>query len=429
MSLRKIGAKIINLSSGEKLESVHISIAIPVRNGGAYLSSAISTALSAVGPDGEVVVSLNACTDDSEIVAHSFDDYRLIVLRTPRPMSMSAHWEFLLSQLRGEWIVFIGHDDAVIPNLSSNLKQIESSFVGVDAILFRRAMYFWPGVEDVYKKTGWRFAAIFSAKVIRPKWRLLNIAIGKGSYEELPMVYSNSLVHRSVIERVKRSGDFFCDLAPDVYSSVAVSLSARKAVYCAVPSFWVGCSPSSNGLSMSKFDSTQLPSASPDQEKRATDFLKESASDGYSLGRSVRSISPGQLTQPLLVLSALENCARRPWWTRGALMRRLLLQHDFEMVGVRESLEVANLPFQVIFSRIRRTVTLFNRLRRKSIRILAPRWKRVLLFFGGTFSEPREISIIRETPATGASTDFGPPAEINRFLEEQGALAGKIVRA
>jgi hypothetical protein len=143
------------------------------------------------------------------------------------------------------------------------------------------------------------------------------------------MIYSNCLVKSSLVNSSRRDGRFFFDTSPDVYSSVALSLNSRQAVYCDVPAFWVGSSPTSNGLSVWKAGRPDVSPPSVDQKDRADRFSLECERDGYRVGPSIRNFGLSELTAGLLLLSAIENLERRPWWLRGSWVRSICLQRHW----------------------------------------------------------------------------------------------------
>lgn len=390
-----------------------ISIAIPVRNGEEYLLTAIRSSLEAVGVDGEVVVSLNACTDGSEAIANSLTDERLRILKTSTSMSMPSHWEFLLSNLRGEWIVFIGHDDALIPNLTTHLSQIERQFPGVDSISFRRALFFWPGVEGLYGDKFWKYSGSFTAKRFSPKRRLLSVLFGAGSYADLPMVYSNCLVKKSLVDSIQRGGRFFNDVAPDVYSSVAISLASRFSVYCDVPAFWVGTSPSSTGLSLSNSTQSNSAVATSRQRERASEFLRECAADGFEPGPSVRKIGYENLSSPLLLLSAIENLGAAPRWLRNGTVKSLCFQRHINIVsdsGVgllsREIKSEGRFSSRILLAAFRLTRGYWSR--------MSSQWRK----------RRKEFNLVEKYP--NGYLKAVSPLDVNAILEQKGYLSGTL---
>src|SRR4030095_11818472 len=65
--------------------------------------------------DYEIIVGDNFSTDETASVVSEFADSKIKYYRTERRLSMSRNWELALSKTSGEWITFIGDDDAIFP--------------------------------------------------------------------------------------------------------------------------------------------------------------------------------------------------------------------------------------------------------------------------------------------------------------------------
>src|SRR5438094_861105 len=92
-----------------------ITVVIPTRERVATLRSTVATALDQRSRDLEVLVSDNASNDGTAAFIHTVADARLRYVNTGRRLSMSANWEFALEHVRGEYILIVGDDDALLP--------------------------------------------------------------------------------------------------------------------------------------------------------------------------------------------------------------------------------------------------------------------------------------------------------------------------
>lgn len=300
-----------------------LTVIIPVRNGSPYIDSAVRSALQGLGPNDRVLVSLNACVDNTRQLLAEVNDPRLRVIETPHPMSMSRHWDFVRQFVESEWIIYLGHDDGVLPYLTQLLTKLLLRHPSNDVFVFRRALYFWPGVEEFYGKTGWKCNGSFSAKRHFAPIRLWSVILGRGSYADLPMVYANCIVRVSLLESLLEDGKAFRDPAPDVSSAVLLSSRVGSYVYCDVPTFWVGSSPTSNGIAVSQQDEG---GAAPEEFVGiAGSFWLESARDGLFLGQTARRLPRGFLGSDSALLSAIENMGITSWWLPLPVVRRILL--------------------------------------------------------------------------------------------------------
>lgn len=72
--------------------SPHVSICVPVRNGGRFLPATIRSALDQTFQDVEIVLLDNASTDATPSIMASFDDPRIRVVRNTDVLDMSENW-------------------------------------------------------------------------------------------------------------------------------------------------------------------------------------------------------------------------------------------------------------------------------------------------------------------------------------------------
>ena len=203
--------------------TLKISLVIPTRERVFYLRHAINTALKAAecaDCEIEVVISDNASSDETEEYLTQIDDKRLVRARSDKRLSMRENFEFALSHATGSNIVFIGDDDAVLPNGLGLLRKIIEER-DPDIIKWRVLNYYWPNPQ---------FGQAASFK-IRPQ--LLDgrfkehnpVAILQSfaradirSYSKGGMIY-HGCISRRLIERVKSSGKgpYFRGSSPDVF--------------------------------------------------------------------------------------------------------------------------------------------------------------------------------------------------------------------
>lgn len=91
-----------------------VSVLMSVRNGGAYLTEALASAVSQTDVSSEVVVMDIASDDETPAI---LEDYREQVqsFRTAGRLSKGRARTFLLNQARGEYVTFLDHDDLLLP--------------------------------------------------------------------------------------------------------------------------------------------------------------------------------------------------------------------------------------------------------------------------------------------------------------------------
>ena len=92
------------------------SIVIPTRQRHQTLGYAIQSVLFQPFEDFEVVVMDNCSSPETWDVVKQFRSPRLRYERSPRVLPMNENWEAGLELAQGEYVFFMGDDDAVMPD-------------------------------------------------------------------------------------------------------------------------------------------------------------------------------------------------------------------------------------------------------------------------------------------------------------------------
>ena len=100
------------------------SVVIPTRNKAAYLPIAIQSTLNQTFKDFEIIVNDNFSSDNTEEIAKSFDDDRIKYFKTTEALPMNESWKNALSRAEGEYITFLGDDDAHSHIFLERMKEI-----------------------------------------------------------------------------------------------------------------------------------------------------------------------------------------------------------------------------------------------------------------------------------------------------------------
>lgn len=113
--------------------AVPYSIIIPVRNGEATLARALRSCFEQKYTDLEVVVVDNGSTDATPTVAESFDDPRLLYVRTEE-VGRSAARNVGLQLSSGRYVVFLDADDELGRDMLSNANELFHHRPDLDAV-------------------------------------------------------------------------------------------------------------------------------------------------------------------------------------------------------------------------------------------------------------------------------------------------------
>ncbi len=199
-----------------------ISLIIPTRERADTLFFAIKTALNQNSNSYEVIVSDNFSQDNTKEVVCGFNDPRLIYINTGRRLSMCDNWDFALDHAKGEYIIFIGDDDAVMPGAIDKLQATIQNKHGL--------VYFWPKPYYAWPKNNHKASVPFLPSNFHPyeinlkKSIKFVISMGGARHASLPTVYHGA-VAKSILDKIKeRTGRVFHSTYPDVF--IAFSLPA-----------------------------------------------------------------------------------------------------------------------------------------------------------------------------------------------------------
>lgn len=210
---------------------MRFSIVMPTYNRGKLLRHSLPTALEQSFDDYEVVVSNNCSTDETDEVIGGFDDARLVCVRPEERLSMVDHWEFAVSHARGEWVLILCDDDALLPDCLRTLTDLADRNPWCRLIQYDRFQYLYDdGVSDDgnFVEIGSRISGALLKLESR---RRLNTVFWRMSLE-MPKLL-NAAAHRSLLERVReRYGRLFGLWAPDV--SVGVHMLSLTPSYLKV---------------------------------------------------------------------------------------------------------------------------------------------------------------------------------------------------
>jgi glycosyltransferase involved in cell wall biosynthesis len=255
-----------------------LSILIPTRNRCEYLKYTIQSAINLPSNEIEIIVSENFSLDASLDVCNSFSDGRLSVVRPTKPLSMHENFEFLLKQSSGEWVIFVGDDDAVMPHCMEHLKYLCNKYPQAEAILSPRAYYFWDGCQEEYGAVSADFAFNLGEQWKDSKKQLQLCLNGNLDYINLPQMYSGGFHRRSLINRVLRAqnGQYFKSVTPDAYTALMACIFTYRYLETGVPMTWVGSSPHQ-----------ALKAGKSSSKDRDADFFKMHSGDSLTINKTL----------------------------------------------------------------------------------------------------------------------------------------------
>jgi len=97
------------------------SVVIPTYNRADLLRYALQSALEQTFDDYEIIVSNNCSTDNTRQVVADLDSNRVCYLKPEKHMNAADHWDFAARHARGKYIMILGDDDCMTPNMLAAL--------------------------------------------------------------------------------------------------------------------------------------------------------------------------------------------------------------------------------------------------------------------------------------------------------------------
>jgi glycosyltransferase involved in cell wall biosynthesis len=231
------------------------SIVIPVRNRAYTLYHTLKTCLNQHAfDDYEIIVSDNESEDNVAEMVREFNSDKIKYFRTCSFLSMTDNYNFALSKVTGEYILFLGSDDAICTHGLYFLDKI-ISITGEKIINWRDNCYCWPDYISFHGKNN-LFLCKFNATIIRDaKNNVKKVVNGSGNMFDLPLLYVRSAVHKSLIDNlISRSGFMFDSAIPDIYSGFALSSIVKYYITLGIPVCMTGLSGKSIGTAFKYYE-------------------------------------------------------------------------------------------------------------------------------------------------------------------------------
>jgi glycosyltransferase involved in cell wall biosynthesis len=200
---------------------MRLSIVIPTRERFEYLRHSLACALSVQQEDVEVVVSDNLSEDQTGQFLDSIKHPRLRVVRPEKRVSMRQNFEFGLKQARGDYVLFHGDDDAVLPGQFGALLALLDQ-TKPDGLSWRFPVYGWPNAGQSKSLGNFRvlkrhtFGGARSVDLSR-----LRTALQSGALEDLnygPGIYHAVMSRDYILGMLARDdGECILSMSPDTY--------------------------------------------------------------------------------------------------------------------------------------------------------------------------------------------------------------------
>jgi len=353
-----------------------ISLIIPSRERVQYLKETIRTALRIEDDQLEIIISDNASEDGTREIVEQVSDSRLKYINTGQRISMRQNFEFGLQHSTGDYVIYIGDDDAILPGQFPFLRQILQQ-QRPDSLSWDRPTYGWP-IDGYGRRTGSVklqrdrvYGRIDQVDCVESKQRLL--ACDLGDMGPKPAIY-HGCISRVFLNRIAGpDGTLFRSSIPDVYVTYQAVLHNIHALHSPHPFSLNGYSPASTGGGHGGYDAKD-PRSRPGHQ-----FSKEIRQD------PVKDVMKHALSVPLVFFSTLETIRSlsstpieapdyRAWYhfvlssTRSSdqettrLLQTILAEHA-ERTGTQSELATATKTPATIVAKLRKYTARFEKIR------------------------------------------------------------------
>lgn len=232
---------------------MRISIIIPTRERARYLKHSLATATAINDADLEIVVSDNASTDDTKAVVAANTDPRVRYVNTGTRVSMRQNFEFALRQSTGDYVIFFGDDDGILPGQFPVLRRILET-QKPDALSWDFPAFGWPVPGYGVKTGGLRFLrkSTFGAPYQLNRDTRLD-AVQRGLMTALypmPGIYHGCMSRAYLDQLACADGTYFGARSPDIYMNFRALQHGGNLLHLHHPLSINGYSPASTGGSM-----------------------------------------------------------------------------------------------------------------------------------------------------------------------------------
>ena len=333
---------------------VKFSVVIPTRERSDTLAATLKTCVGQNYKNLEIIVSDNYSQDNTRGVVESFSDNRIRYTNTLKRVGMSQNWEHAFSLVTGDFVMFLGDDDGLLPGAISRIAEILTR-VEWNVFAWKPATYYW-GQSAIAAN---RFKLVIPWGKTEPVERaglkiLRDVLKRRQPYFELPMPYIRSFVRTQILHKLKaRAGRLFCSRIPDVFLGVAVANQAGDYGFSFEPYSIGGVSQHSTGASSLDPAATRKPEELFLSEDNL-DFhpeLEYAPLTELVLWESVLQVRD-HFGMPHEILSCLDESERLVWCVRQAsrlpaqryalcmgilaqIARKKNLQREFEGARIR----------------------------------------------------------------------------------------------
>jgi len=262
------------------MKKKNFSIVIPTYNDSSkFIGDTIKSCLDQNYDNYEIIVYQDKIINNVKKMIESFGSPKIKFFGGNKRLSITKNWEAAINTCKGDYIIFLGHDDAMLLHALRDLNIIINE-TNAKLIKYERLNF---NIEhEIYLK----IPLMRNNYQINSK-KLINDVINfKKSYTSLPMMY-NSVSSKDLIFKLKSiTGKIFDSKNPDIYSGFALAYLSKKILTIGRPMAINTGTAESLGIIMNKNEAL----ISEKEAKRKLEYLDLFKKDGIKDHKSIPNL-------------------------------------------------------------------------------------------------------------------------------------------
>jgi glycosyltransferase involved in cell wall biosynthesis len=238
--------------------SARLSICVPSRNRQVSFQETIRDLTA--NPRGDVEFVFADNSDDAMVMdafIADFGDPRIRYLKSgDRPLSIQDNWDRAMAAATGDWIVFIGDDDYVDPDVIDTIAEIVARRPSVDALGWNRMSFKWPEYRPFRGNTCLSLGNSVTLADRDSQLRTMFLWEGAAPVPKVAFGAYHAAARRDVMERIRTTfcGRYFEHPTVDFDCSFKLLMTARELAYIDRPFSVLGTTSASNSAAVGRFD-------------------------------------------------------------------------------------------------------------------------------------------------------------------------------
>ena len=238
-----------------RMAAVLTSILLPTHDRLEYLRYAVESVRRQRDPDWEIVISDNASTGDIRGYVDDLADERVRYVRTSTFVPVTENWNNALRHSRGDYVVMLGDDDALLPEYLGRIRFLAQRFDCPDAVYTGALMFAYPGVlpgiPDGFLQPYMHapfFADAREPFVLEQETAREGAAAAVDFRAHYAFNMQYVVLRRAAVDELSVDGQFFHSPFPDFYAMNLVFARAAKIVVDPAPRVVIGITRRSYGF-------------------------------------------------------------------------------------------------------------------------------------------------------------------------------------